>query len=138
VNRKGIHIYDFSVVTKAIVDYADRVGITTESSNIQCMPEPELMEVDGCGMHFCLIRRDVIEAIEPPWFKRNQAGAGEDFYFCRKVKEAGFGIYLDLSVQTGHVCGDDFIVGIKELLAFINHTTEVEGQKLEELREVQM
>lgn len=131
LNRKGIHTYNKQRVTEQLLKYAQAKGLDTKSSNIQCLEEPELVEIDGTGMHFCAVRRDVLEAIEPPWFEVNEVGAGEDYYFCRRAKEAGFRIWCDLSVQTGHVAGDDFVIGLRELMAFIEYNNDFEALRVE-------
>ena len=69
-----------------------------------------------------MVRRDVLKTIDLPWFRCSTPGAGEDFYFCRKVKEAGFPIHADLSVHTGHIAGPGFDFGLRELLAFYKFT----------------
>jgi hypothetical protein len=60
------------------------------------------------GGHCLLVRREVLEAIEPPWFLRKPGARGtqEDRYFCEKVIAAGFPLYVDRSVVAGHVYGD--------------------------------
>ncbi len=63
----------------------------------------DLIECDGVGGGCLLIHRRVFEAIEPPYFKCNpNTFIGEDFYFCRKARQAGFKIYLDPSILCGH------------------------------------
>lgn len=78
--------------------------------------DDDLMEIDGCGMHFTMIRRDVLERLTPPFFQCTQDNAGEDFYFCRKAKEAGFKIYADLSLYIGHAVGESTIHGLQEFM----------------------
>jgi GT2 family glycosyltransferase len=118
--RKGTHLYKYLDVVKAIIEKARRLGIGDEvaTNDMLMQPEPsDLMSVDGCGMHFTLIRRDVIEALRPPYFTfMGSTTAGEDYFFCRKVRAAGFPIYLDVSVQTAHIDSEDHDYGIKELL----------------------
>ncbi len=63
----------------------------------------DLIECDGVGGGCLLIHRRVFDAIEKPYFKCNpDTFIGEDFYFCRKAREAGFKIYLDPSILLGH------------------------------------
>ncbi len=63
----------------------------------------DLIESDGVGAGCLLIHRRVFDAIEKPYFKCNpNTFIGEDFYFCRKVREAGFKIYLDPGILCGH------------------------------------
>ena len=63
-----------------------------------------LIEVDGMGMAFVLIRRRVLEEVSPPWWWiPEEKGLGEDLYFCNKVRNAGFKIYCDTSVEAPHL-----------------------------------
>jgi GT2 family glycosyltransferase len=65
------------------------------------MPAEGLIELQAGGCAGMLIRREVLEAIEPPWFEYTDRS--EDIVFCEKAKEAGFNIYCDLSARLGHV-----------------------------------
>jgi len=63
----------------------------------------KLIPVDGVGMGFCLIRRDVFQAMDPPWFTFNSKwGCSEDFAFCLKAKELGYKVWVDTSVICKH------------------------------------
>ncbi len=63
----------------------------------------QLIECDGIGAGCLLVHKRVFDAIEPPWFKYVEGtNCGEDFYFCRKVQQAGFKIYVDPGVVCGH------------------------------------
>lgn len=74
---------------------------------LQPRPEDALFPIYRSGAHCLLTHRDVIEAIEPPWFERtgNNAhlGRGSDFYFTEKARAAGFETVMDRSVVAGHV-----------------------------------
>ncbi len=69
--------------------------------------EPKLGEVDAVGFGALLMRRDVLDRFEYPWFRFNEAG--EDIYFCVHAKENGVRVYLDGSYCIGHI-GDPQIV----------------------------
>ena len=61
-----------------------------------------LLKIEGCGMACCLIRREVFEQIKAPYFFPMR-GMGEDLSFCLKVKEAGIPMYVDTTLQFGHL-----------------------------------
>lgn len=77
-----------------------------------------LVEAQRAGTHVALVHRDVIEAIEPPWFEpKKESGSGSDFVFFRKALEAGFKLYCDLSVLSGHLQGN-YCVGAVDYLVW--------------------
>jgi len=60
-----------------------------------------LYKVDGIGMGWCLIRRDVFQKMEYPWFKFGELG--EDYTFCMSAKKLGYDIWVDTSVECVHI-----------------------------------
>jgi GT2 family glycosyltransferase len=67
-----------------------------------------LAEVEGVGMACCLVKREVLENIPKPLFFPMPVLA-EDLGFCKRVKDAGFKIYVDTSLCCGHI-GTDVII----------------------------
>lgn len=71
----------------------------------------ETVEADICGMDFTLIRPEILEKMEPPFFKTGPTtfeGGGvwvhtEDAYFVRKVKDAGGRVGVATSVRVAHL-----------------------------------
>ena len=63
------------------------------------LPESGLTEVHAAGSAGMLIRRHVLETIEPPWFE----GRNEDIGFCEKARGAGFTVYCDPEILLGHI-----------------------------------
>lgn len=66
----------------------------------------ELKEVDAVGAGCLLVRTEVFRRITYPWFALGQIWPdtwGEDLYFCKRAKEAGYKVYLDASVRVGHI-----------------------------------
>jgi GT2 family glycosyltransferase len=69
------------------------------------------------GAGFLLVRKEVFEAMEYPYFDATFMNKevedspdisyfiGEDNYFCLKVQEAGFDIYLDTRIKSPHMSG---------------------------------
>jgi len=83
--------------------------------------EERLVECDSGSTACLLLHREVLEAIEPPWFRLQYdedglCNAGEDFTFFDKVKAKGYGVYVDLALQCGHYKTVD-IKRLNELLA---------------------
>lgn len=69
-----------------------------------------LAEVSHAGMGLMLTETQVFQAMQAPWFtlgysKAEDGFVGEDVYFCRKAKEAGFPTYIDqaLSHDVKHI-----------------------------------
>ena len=49
-----------------------------------------------------LIRTEVFHKMPFPWFEKTKIGS-EDLEFCRKARELGFPIHLDLGATMGHM-----------------------------------
>lgn len=69
----------------------------------------ELTEVSYTGMGFMLVRKNVFEKIEYPWFSPIEKKIGnmidftmEDVSFCLKAREEGFSVFIDPEVIVGH------------------------------------
>jgi hypothetical protein len=93
-----------------------KVKWTPETEGAACQTldsSTGLEEVEGIGFGAVLIRADVFRALPDPtekpwfWFEWLPHGeqVGEDIYFCRLVREAGFPILVDhdLSKQCAHI-----------------------------------
>lgn len=85
----------------------------TGYGNVQSFPRNTMWNIDGCGFGFCYTSKKMIDAIynHPDfeekfgWFpdtRFEEGGAGEDFNFCLKAKQAGFDIWADTSILLGH------------------------------------
>jgi hypothetical protein len=71
-----------------------------------------LNEVDATGAHCLLVHRSVFEAIKSDhpyrWFREDEwtpggPVVGEDLWFCLKAREAGFPIFVDTRLESGHI-----------------------------------
>ena len=70
----------------------------------------EIFKVDYTGFGWILIKQDVFESIEYPWFAPKLLNIGEDIQdvcsedvaFCHDVKDAGFDIWVDPTCRVGH------------------------------------
>lgn len=72
----------------------------------------DVVEVNGCGMGFTLMKREVFEnpKLEKPFFKtiseiKNHVYSGftQDLYFYSKIKALGYKIAVDTGVRCGHL-----------------------------------
>lgn len=70
----------------------------------------KLGPTETCGDAGLLIRRKVLEAIPAPWYDHRISGsmAAEDQAFVRRVKDAGFDVYIDLDTAIGHIGHTEF------------------------------
>jgi hypothetical protein len=76
--------------------------------------EPEFMEVAYAGMGFWACRKEVLDALQYPYFNRElqrmraQDGTeivdmcSEDVAFCKNIQDAGFEIMLHTTLRVGH------------------------------------
>lgn len=67
------------------------------------LPEHGLHKVFAAGTAGMLVKRRVFEAIDWPPFATEGGGLNEDLTFCKKVREAGFDIHVDVEVPIGHI-----------------------------------
>ena len=82
-----------------------------ERELVYTMPESTgLQEVGSVGMGVMLIKANVFAKLAEPWFetpwRQDKRGyIGEDVFFCKKAREAGFKIWIDhdVSKEIGHI-----------------------------------
>lgn len=60
-----------------------------------------LIEIEGCGMACCLIKKEVFEKIQKPYFIPNILG--EDLSFCQRARKFGIPIYCDTNLICKHI-----------------------------------
>lgn len=97
-----------------------------EESNLLKEDKKGLVKVEVSGPPGMLIKREVIEDIYEQtgkvWFERAYEFMGEenwkdksifetgsDVLFCKKVKDAGYEIFVDTDFDIPHECGDFFV-----------------------------
>lgn len=83
-----------------------------------------LFEAYFVGTGVALIDMKVFDKIKKPYFtftydKNGQVIHGEDGNFCRKVKEAGIGIWCDGSIEVGHIGDHEFKRPVQEFNTFV-------------------
>lgn len=76
---------------------------------------PTLLQVEAMALGFCLIKTEVFDRIELPWFQLGFYSGqytGEDIEFFRKAKQSGVPVFMDTKVtrQIGHLGTYDFKV----------------------------
>lgn len=74
---------------------------TNDPQALAPVPPGSLVDVDITGCHCLLIKREVLEAMEPPWF--SGLPGQEDMYFCRKAAGLGYQVRVDFSTFAGHI-----------------------------------
>lgn len=62
---------------------------------------------DFLGTGFLLLKLDIFKKLSKPWFfwatGDNDEMLSEDYWFCKKAKEAGFDIWVDFNVVVKHI-----------------------------------
>jgi len=87
-----------------------------------------LCEVDAVGFGAMLMRRDLLDRLEEPWFTFNN-NAGEDINFCVHAKEQGARIFLDGSYRIGHL-GEIGVVTETTYLQYLEENKEEFADKV--------
>lgn len=106
----------YRIPVDAVYDYL-RLHADVETNAPQVLtpiPPDSLFQVDFTGCHCLLIQRRVLNSLEPPYFQ-GQPGT-EDKYFCLKVAQGGWPIYVDFSTFVGHTMGER-IIGVYDYMA---------------------
>lgn len=70
------------------------------------LPHHGLHPIAGGSAAAWLIRKRVLDAIETPYFEEGKIRPdelGEDLYFYKKIRQAGFQPYLDCDTMIGHI-----------------------------------
>ena len=89
----------------AMMDEKGKIG------RVYTAPDSEgLQPVDYVGMGVLMVKREVFEKMEQPWFAipystKGDHYIGEDVFFCTKAREAGFEVLVDhdLSHHVKHI-----------------------------------
>jgi hypothetical protein len=68
------------------------------------LPPHGLLPVAAAGSAGMLIKREVFEALEEPWFENSDGYTqNEDVEFCRKARAAGYEVHIDVDTRIGHI-----------------------------------
>jgi len=82
-----------------------------------------LVEVDWCGAGFLLVKAEVFETMNAPWFyhewventddtgRKHRDQTGEDISFCVKAKRNGYKIVVDADCRVDHITNKHLAYG---------------------------
>ncbi len=73
--------------------------------NVSDYEKNSLVEVDAVRAGALLVKKKVFDKMGAPFFQHavQKNDLTEDFFFCRKAKEAGFKVFCDTSLVCSHV-----------------------------------
>lgn len=130
-------IYPSNLITKLLSDIKDKMvvgalihrryppfdpliikGSVGKYETITNWEDGELVEVDATGTGCLMFDMKIFDEIPEPWFKfakTKKGTVGEDFYFCNRVRKAGHKIFVDTSLQVGHLALMEISRGTWEL-----------------------
>ena len=84
--------------------------------DLDSLPD-NLFKVKSCGFGVVLVKTAVFDKIEWPYwrseYKPGLRTLGEDMYFSKKVRQAGFDIWCDPKVKCNHVTRSNYLSIIK-------------------------
>lgn len=104
-------------------------------TQLKLFPLNEPFRIDAAGLGCALIKREVFERLQYPWFDlkayRNNAeglredGYGSDVYFYKHVADAGFEVWLDPTVRCQQI--DYYVAEIGDYLWHMKNTPGFAG-----------
>ncbi len=93
--------------------------------------EKNLIEIDATGCGCVLYNTEVFLKIDPPWFEfgRDEQGSiiGEDIGFCYKLKQNGYRIFCDPTIDIGHLSTLEINWGTYALYKHLKKLEKMEG-----------
>lgn len=121
-DENGVRYY--TTLGREFAEWVKQVPQELDLGNAGIIGDPYLVECEAAGAGCLLIRRDVLEAVYEahadshyPWFKlREGSKGGEDFEFFRRVKELGYPVFADFSVQCNHSAASGSFMGREEFI----------------------
>lgn len=126
----GVNSYSRTLPLSSTVMMMDEKGEYKDPSKntefAMKVPE-ELFEVLAVGTGVALIKMEVFETINKPWFKFDihRDGymiQGEDAWFCSQARKEGYKIWCDGSLEIGHIGSYIYQKPEEELSTFIKIT----------------
>lgn len=86
----------------------------TREEIVELHQAEEVFPVYGVGLGFVCIKSGVFESLKRPWYGLGKVvqevdgvtyelPLGEDLYFCERVAENGYEVYVDPTVVVGHI-----------------------------------
>ena len=102
--------HNLPIVSGAYVKNGQITGGWLEDRTVRWIKDGSgLHAVDWVGCGFLLIKREVLEKMPAPWFQfieerrgENYITYSEDVWFCKKARELGYNIYIDLDCRLEH------------------------------------
>lgn len=103
--RKGNH--EPVIYSKVSERKYDKYGniIKNSYTQIENNINNELINIEGCGMGFCLIPCDILKKVISKYHVcfEPMNGLGEDLSFCKRVTNVNYNIVCDTKIKVGHI-----------------------------------
>lgn len=107
------------------------VGIDFYLPHDPIIRDPGLYEVDIIGGGCMLLKVDIFRKILPPYFWW-EAQEGTDVAICRRLREAGVSVWIDTSIELGHI-GEETVVTSRTIPAYSHELGRIREQLFEDL-----
>lgn len=100
----GVNYHPRMLCTLYMVGLFGDEGTKTKEEDLP----KELFKCRGVGFGAVLIKTKLFHEVKRPWFDWvtydiGMVKEGEDFYFCRQVRELGYDIWCDPTIPMGHI-----------------------------------
>ena len=87
----------------------------------------EIIEIDATGTGCLLFKMEVFDKVPAPWFEftfKNGKPVGEDINFCDKAKRAGLSLFVDTSIEVGHLTTMEVDKNLHQMCKYIKPKIE--------------
>lgn len=110
-------LFPYDVIPKLLAHKKEIVGVKYKKRELPVKwlykpqgeeSETELFKVDHVGTGLLLIDLSVFSKLKGAWFNfgrdsQGQLVLGEDVWFCNTARDAGYDVWVDPTIQVGHI-----------------------------------
>jgi hypothetical protein len=98
----GVNYHAKALPLRSVIKFQDENGVVIQAE----VPQNSLFKCFACGTGAMLIKMDVFDRIDQPWFFYEMTptlSMGEDVWFCRQAQRAGIEVWCSSEIECKHI-----------------------------------